>query len=264
MIQHPSNLETTFVTEKSNAISEYPSNKKWQELSLNWMKEAFHNRYMYNFESLGRPIIQTPIDMAAMQELIWEIKPDLIIETGIAHGGSLIFSASMLALIDLCDAIESGKSINPKVSNRKVLGIDIDIRAHNRAAIEAHPMASRIQMIQGSSIASDIIAQVHAVAAKHSRVLVCLDSNHTHDHVLAELNAYAPLTSVGSYCVVFDTVVEDLPKEMFPDRPWGPGNNPKTAVWEYLKTHTEFQIDKSIQDKLLITVAPDGYLKRIA
>lgn len=125
-------------------------------------------------------------------------------------------------------------------------------------------MASRIQMIQGSSISSDIIAQVHAVAAKYSRVLVCLDSNHTHDHVLAELNAYAPLTSTGSYCVVFDTVVEDLPKEMFPDRPWGPGNNPKTAVWEYLKTHPEFQIDKSIQDKLLITVAPDGYLKRIA
>ena len=159
---------------------------------------------------------------------------------------------------------EDKKSINPKVSNRKVLGIDIDIRAHNRAAIEAHPMASRIQMIQGSSFAEDIIAQVHAVAAKYSKVLVCLDSNHTHDHVLAELNAYAPLTSAGSYCVVFDTVVEDLPKEMFPDRPWGPGNNPKTAVWEYLKTHPEFQIDKSIQDKLLITVAPDGYLKRIA
>ena len=199
-----------------------------------------------------------------MQELIWEIKPDLIIETGIAHGGSLIFSASMLALLDMCDAIESGKSINPQVSNRKVLGIDIDIRAHNRASIEAHPMASRIQMIQGSSIATDTIAQVYAVAAKHSRVLVCLDSNHTHDHVLAELNAYAPLTSAGSYCVVFDTVVEDLPKELFLDRPWGPGNNPKTAVWEYLKTHPEFQIDKSIQHKLLITVAPDGYLKRIA
>lgn len=168
----------------------------------------------------------------------------------------------MLALLDMCDAIESGKSINPKVSNRKVLGIDIDIRAHNRAAIEAHPMASRIQMIQGSSIAADIIAQVKAVASKYSRVLVCLDSNHTHDHVLAELNAYAPLTSVGSYCVVFDTIVEDLPKEMFPDRPWGPGNNPKTAVWEYLKSHPEFQIDKDIQNKLLITVAPDGYLKR--
>lgn len=198
-----------------------------------------------------------------MQELIWSIKPDLIIETGIAHGGSLILSASMLAMLDMCDAIEAGETLDPKISRRKVLGIDIDIRAHNRAAIEAHPMASRIQMIQGSSIAPEIIEQVRAVAENYSRVLVCLDSNHTHDHVLAELQAYAPLTSEGSYCVVFDTVVEDMPKEMFPDRPWGPGDNPKTAVWEYLKTHAEFEIDKSIQHKLLITVAPDGYLKRV-
>jgi cephalosporin hydroxylase len=198
-----------------------------------------------------------------MQNLIWQIRPDLIIETGIAHGGSLVMSASMLALLDLCDGIESGSTIDPKKSKRKVLGIDIDIRPHNRAAIEAHPMASRIQMIQGSSIDPGVIAKVHAVAANYSRVLVCLDSNHTHEHVLAELNAYAPLTSVGSYCVVFDTIIEDLPAEMFPDRPWGPGNNPKTAVWEYVKTHPEFEIDKSIQNKLLITVAPDGWLKRI-
>jgi cephalosporin hydroxylase len=152
----------------------------------------------------------------------------------------------------------------PQTSQRKVLGIDIDIRAHNRAAIEAHPMASRIQMIQGSSIAHEIIEQVTQVASGYERILVCLDSNHTHAHVLAELQAYAPLTSVGSYCVVFDTLVEDMPADMFPDRPWGPGDNPKTAVWEYLKTHPEFRIDKSIQNKLLITVAPDGYLKRIA
>ena len=198
-----------------------------------------------------------------MQELIWSIKPDLIIETGIAHGGSLIFSASMLALLDMCDAIESGEKLDPKITRRKVLGIDIDIRTHNRVAIEAHPMASRIQMIQGSSIAPEIIEQVRNVAANYSRVLVCLDSHHTHDHVLAELEAYAPLSSAGSYCVVFDTVVEDMPKEMFPDRPWGPGNNPKTAVWEYLKSHPEFEIDKSIQHKLMITVAPDGYLKRV-
>ena len=220
-------------------------------------------KYSYHFDWMGRPIIQFPQDMVAVQELIWQIKPDLIIETGIAHGGSLILSASMLAMLDMCDAIETGATINPKESKRKVLGIDIDIRAHNRAAIEAHPMASRIQMIQGSSIATDIIAQVHAVAANYSRILVMLDSNHTHAHVLAELQAYAPLTSVGSYCCVFDTVVEDMPKEMFPDRPWGPGDNPKTAVWEYLKTHAEFEIDKSIQHKLLITVAPDGYLKRL-
>jgi cephalosporin hydroxylase len=210
-----------------------------------------------------------------MQELIWSIKPDLIIETGIAHGGSLIFSASMLALLDMSDAIEAGEMFDPKLSRRKVLGIDIDIRAHNRVAIEAHPMASRIQMIQGSSIAPEIIEQVHAIAKNYSRILVCLDSHHTHDHVLAELQAYAPLTSLGSYCVVFDTIVEDMPKEMFPDRPWGPGDNPKTAVWEYLRLLASegaldadgaplvFEIDRSIQNKLLITVAPDGYLRRV-
>ncbi len=253
-----------FQSEVLTRIEAVSTNNSLRQSAAIFTQTSIVSQYSYNFSWQGRPIIQYPQDMAAMQELIWEIKPDLIIETGIAHGGSLIFSASMLALLDMCDAIESGKSISPKVSNRKVLGIDIDIRAHNRTAIEAHPMASRIQMIQGSSIVADIIAQVHAVAAKYSRILVCLDSNHTHEHVLAELKAYASLTSVGSYCVVFDTVVEDLPKEMFPDRPWGPGNNPKTAVWEYLKTHPEFQIDKSIQDKLLITVAPDGYLKRIA
>jgi len=234
-----------------------------QALSRIWSRETNRDGYTYNFAWQDRPIIQYPQDMVAMQELIWQIKPDLIIETGIAHGGSLIFSASMLALLDMCDAIETGDKIDPKVSKRKVLGIDIDIRAHNRAVIEAHPMSSRIQMIQGSSIAPEIIAQVKTVAADYSRVLVCLDSNHTHAHVLAELEAYAPLTSVDSYCVVFDTLVEDMPADMFSARPWGPGNNPKTAVWEYLKTHPEFEIDKSIQHKLLITVAPDGYLKRV-
>jgi len=229
-----------------------------------WVNNANRLKYSYHFESLGRPIIQYPQDMVAMQELIWQVKPDLIIETGIAHGGSLILNASMLALLDMCEAIESGSTLNPKQSSRKVLGIDIDIRAHNRSAIEAHPMASRIQMIEGSSIAPEIIEQVNSIAKDFKRVLVCLDSNHTHDHVLAELDAYAPLTSVGSYCVVFDTIVEDMPADMFPNRPWGPGNNPKTAVWEYLKTHPEFEIDKSIQHKLLITVAPDGYLKRIS
>jgi cephalosporin hydroxylase len=248
------------VKERVDAIGQ---NEELKSSANNFMKTSLAPKYSYNFSWLGRPIIQYPQDMVAMQELIWGIKPDLIIETGIAHGGSLILSASMLALLDMCEAIEAGVSFNPKESRRKVLGIDIDIRAHNRAAIETHPMASRIQMIQGSSIATEIIKQVRAIASNYKRVLVILDSNHTHDHVLAELKAYAPLTSVGSYCVAFDTVVEDMPKEMFPDRPWGPGNNPKTAVWEYLKTHPEFEIDKSIQHKLLITVAPDGYLKRV-
>jgi cephalosporin hydroxylase len=234
-----------------------------QALSRVWSRETNRNGYTYNFSWMGRPIIQYPQDIVAMQELIWQVKPDLIIETGIAHGGSLIFSASMLALLDYCDAVETGTMLDPKASRRRVLGLDIDIRAHNRAAIEAHPMAHRIDMIEGSSIAPEVIARVHAIAAKHERILVCLDSNHTHDHVLAELEAYAPLTSVGSYCVVFDTLIEDMPADMFPDRPWGPGDNPKTAVHEYLKTHPEFEIDKQIDHKLLISVAPDGYLKRL-
>lgn len=242
------------------------ANRNDEELcasAATFMRTSATSKYSYNFAWQGRPIIQYPQDMVAMQELIWSVQPDLIIETGIAHGGSLIFNASMLAQLDMCDAIEAGTSFNPKESRRKVLGIDIDIRSHNREAIEAHPMASRIQMIQGSSVAPEIIEQVKQAAAGYQRILVCLDSNHTHEHVLAELEAYAPLTSVGSYCVVFDTIIEDLPADMFPDRPWGPGDNPKTAVWEYLKTHAEFEIDKHIDYKLLISVAPDGYLKRV-
>jgi cephalosporin hydroxylase len=219
-----------------------------------WANLANARKYSYHFEWLGRPIIQYPQDIVAMQELIWSTKPDLIIETGIAHGGSLIFSASMLELNAACGGPQDGR----------VLGVDIDIRAHNRAAIEGHPMFKRITMIQGSSVAPEIIEQVQAKAAGKRRVLVCLDSHHTHAHVLAELQAYAPLTSVGSYCVVFDTVIEDMPADMFPDRPWGPANNPKTAVREYLKSHSEFEIDKQIDHKLLISVAPDGYLKRVA
>ena len=218
-----------------------------------WLNKANLRKYSYHFEWLGRPIIQYPQDIIAMQELIWSVQPDLIIETGVAHGGSLIFYASILELNAICGGIQ----------NAEVLGIDIDIRQHNREAIEAHPMCKRISMIEGSSIAPEIIEQVKVKAQGKQKILVCLDSNHTHDHVLAELEAYAPMTSVGSYCVVFDTIIEDLPDNMFSDRPWGVGNNPKTAVWEYLKTHPEFEIDKTIQHKLLITVAPDGYLKRI-
>lgn len=244
-------------------INHMGGDEKLKALSMEWSNHANSRKYSYHFEWLGRPIIQYPQDMVAMQELIWAAKPDLIIETGIAHGGSLIFNATMLALLDMCDAIEAGVALDPKMSKRRVLGIDIDIRPHNRAAIESHPMASLIHMIQGSSVSPEIVEQVKTAAAGFSRVLVCLDSNHTHNHVLSELQAYAPLTSVGSYCVVFDTVIEDMPKEMFPNRPWGPGNNPKTAVWEYLKTNPDFEIDKGIPHKLLLTVAPDGYLKRI-
>lgn len=253
-----------FQKEVKDRIASYENDVPLKSDAAAFLRSSIASRYSYNFTWLGRPIIQYPQDMIAMQELIWSIQPDLIVETGIAHGGSLIFSASMLAQLDLCDAIESGEKVDPRKSKRKVLGIDIDIRAHNRAAIEAHPMSSRIQMIQGSSVAPEVVIQVKAIAARYKRILVCLDSNHTHDHVLGELEAYAPLTSVGSYCVVFDSVVEDMPKEMSFDRPWGPGNNPKTAVWKYLETHKEFEIDKSVQDKLLVTVAPDGYLRRVA
>jgi cephalosporin hydroxylase len=244
-------------------------------LSIDWICETAKYKYTYNYTSMGRPIIQFPQDMVAMQELIWRIKPDLIIETGIAHGGSLVLSASMLALLDYCDAVETGQVLDPTASRRRVLGLDIDIRAHNRTAIEAHPLAHKIGMIRGSSVSPEVIAQVHEYAEGYERILVFLDSNHTHDHVLSELEAYAPLTGKGSYCVVFDTVVEDMPDGMFPNRPWGKGNNPKTAVWEYLKRlkmegrkavdgePLEFEIDKMIENKLLITVAPDGYLKRV-
>lgn len=252
-----------FKNEVAARIAANGTNTALVESARKFVNASASAQYSYNFMWQGRPIIQYPQDMVAMQELIWAIRPDLIIETGIAHGGSLIFNASMLALLDVCDAVESGEKLDARASKRKVIGVDIDIRQHNRAAIEAHPMASRIEMIQGSSISPEIFAQVASAAAGYSRVLVSLDSNHTHDHVLAELELYAPLTSVGSYCVVFDTVVEDMPKEMFPDRPWGPGDNPKTAVWKYLETHKEFEIDRHIQDQLLITVAPDGYLKRV-
>lgn len=218
-----------------------------------FMKSSLEPKYSYNFSWLGRPIIQYPQDIVAMQEIIWSVQPDLIIETGIAHGGSLIFSASMLELNAACGGPQ----------NAEVVGVDIDIRPHNRAAIEAHPMFKRIRMIQGSSIAPEIVDQVKAFAAGKKKILVCLDSNHTHDHVLAELEAYAPLTSVGSYCVVFDTVVEDTAECCPADRPWGKGNNPKTAVREYLKTHSEFEIDHQLDHKLLISVAPQGYLKRV-
>jgi cephalosporin hydroxylase len=234
-----------------------------KDRAFQWFQHSLQHKYSYNFSSLGRPIIQYPQDMVAIQELVWQIRPDLIIETGIAHGGSLILSASMLALIDYCDAVSSGQVLDPHTTQRRVLGIDIDIRAHNRAAIEAHPMSHRIDMIQGSSIATDVIAQVHRIAQAHRRILVILDSNHTHDHVLAELEAYAPLVSRDSYCIVFDTVVEDLPNAMYPDRPWGKGNNPKTAVHEFLSARKDFAIDEAIEAKLQITVAPDGYLKRV-
>ncbi|MBS0193787.1 MAG: cephalosporin hydroxylase family protein [Proteobacteria bacterium] len=251
-----------FEKETSARLSANATNVDLHKAAAAFMRESIRAQYSYNFRALGRPIIQYPQDIVAVQELIWATRPDLVIETGIAHGGSLVLSASMLAILDYCDAVQSGNALDPKNPSRSVLGIDIDIRAHNRAAIEAHPMASRIRMLEGSSIDADIISQVRKAAKDAATVLVFLDSNHTHEHVLAELKVYAPLASPGSYCVVFDTVVADLPSGTYPNRPWDNDNNPKTAVREFLAGHPEFEVDNDIEAKLLVTVAPGGYLRR--
>lgn len=238
-------------------------NQELQAAAKDFMLLSTNPKYSYNFKWLGRPIIQYPQDMVAVQELIWSVKPDIIVETGIAHGGSLVLSASILAMLDYADAFAAREMLDPSKPKRKVVGVDIEIRPHNREALERHAMRPRMELIEGSSIDPSIVKQVKAHVEGRERVMVFLDSNHTHDHVLAELMAYAPLVSPGSYCVVFDTIVEDLPDGMFPNRPWDKGNNPKTAVWEFLKDHPEFEVDRTIENKLLITVAPDGFLKRV-
>lgn len=241
-----------FIEERAERIESNGTNAALAEAAHQFTVESVKPQYSYNFSWMGRPIIQYPQDMVAMQEIIWNLKPDLIIETGIAHGGSLIYYASLLELLSNCGQ-----------GDGRIVGVDIDIREHNRREIENHPMAHRIDMIQGSSVDASIVEQVAEHAKGKERVLVVLDSNHTHEHALQELEVYAPMVSVGSYCVVFDTLIEDMPENAYPDRPWGPGNNPKTAVWQYIKDHPEFEIDKAIQNKLLISVAPDGYLKRV-
>jgi hypothetical protein len=235
-----------FKVECKDRIASYENNAELKKAASDFNIFSNKELYSYNFSWMGRPIIQYPQDMIAMQELIWDIKPDLIIETGIAHGGSLIYYASIMELI--------GKG--------EIIGIDIDIREHNKKEIEAHPMFKRIKMIQGSAIDPEIVAKAASYIKPGMTVMVCLDSNHTHDHVLEELKLYAPLVTLGSYCVVFDTIVEDMPKGMY-DRPWDIGNNPKTAVFEYLKTDDSFEINTQIDNKLLISVAPSGYLKKV-
>lgn len=254
---------TDFKPEVAGRVASYENDETLKAAANAFMVASTKPKYSYNFSFMGRPIIQYPQDMVAVQELIWAIQPDLIIETGIAHGGSLIMSAAMLALIDMTEALEAGTSLDPVQSKRKVLGIDIDIRDHNRAAIDAHPMRSRIEMIQASSIAPETVEQVKNFAKDYETILVFLDSNHTHEHVLEELRAYAPLTSKDSYCVVFDTIIEDIGKDMYPDRPWDVGDNPKTAVYAYLKENDTFEIDRQKDLQILISVAPHGFLKRI-
>jgi cephalosporin hydroxylase len=230
------------------AIARMAADPETRAAAARLFERTIAHRYSYNFTWLGRPVIQYPQDLVALQEIIWRVKPDLIVETGIAHGGSLIFSASMLELLG---------------GNGRVLGIDIDIRAHNRAEIERHPLARRITMIQGSSVDEAVAREVGALSVGR-RVMVCLDANHAHAHVLKELQLYSPLVPRGSYLVVLDTVVEDLAPGQLGDRPWGPGNSPKTAVHEFLRTNSRFRIDKAIESKLLLTVAPDGYLECVS
>lgn len=239
-------MTDTFEQDKQESIRQLGESAQLHAASRKWVENAARLKYSYNFTWLGRPIIQFPQDIIAMQEIVWRVQPEMIIETGVARGGSLMLYASLLELIG---------------GAGQVLGIDIDIRQHNRVAIENHPLAHRIALMQGSSIDEQLVANVREFTRGRERVMVVLDSNHTHEHVARELTLYAPLVTKGSYLVVFDTLIEDMPEDFFPDRPWGKGNNPKTAVWEFLKTTDRFVIDQEYNDKLLITVAPDGYLR---
>jgi len=238
----------SFLDARVVSIEKLAKNKQLRNTSLSFIKDCGALGYQYNFDWLGVPIIQVPQDIVAIQEIIWKTKPDVIIETGVARGGSLILSASILHLLN---------------GNGKVIGIDIDIRDHNRAAIESHSLAFRINLIQGSSIEPSTIEQVNNFIKAEDKVMVILDSNHTHEHVLKELNLYSPLVTKDCYLIVMDTLVDDMPADYFKDRSWGENNNPKTAVHEFLKSSDRFEINESMHNKLLITVAPDGYLKCI-
>lgn len=244
-------------------LGQVNENSLLRHSAAQFMQASINAKYSYNFSWLGRPVIQYPQDIVAFQEIIWKVKPDLIIETGIAHGGSLMLSASMLALLDFFDAQKQHQSKVDLSPKRKVLGVDIEIRKHNRDAIEAHPLNNYITMIEGSSIEKPVVDQVKAISQEANCVLVCLDSNHSHEHVIAELDAYAPMVTDGSYCIVFDTVVENLDESMNLEKPWSVGNNPMTAIKSWLPKHPEFVVDHEIDKKLLISVAPNGYLKKV-
>ncbi len=237
-----------FVKMTKDNVACQGADERFRSVTDKWIKSSVENKYTYNFTWLGRPIIQYPQDILALQEIIFKVKPEIIVEAGIARGGSIIFSASMLELIG---------------SPAEVLGIDIDIRSHNREAILAHPMSKRIQLLQGSSVSAETIAEVKKRVG-NKKALVILDSNHTYEHVKQELELYSPLVQKDSYLIVFDTVIDDLSDELSAGRPWGYKNGPKKAVDEFLQKTNRFEIDEEIQNKLMITAAPSGYLKCIS
>jgi len=226
-------------------IKENKNIKELEEVAIKWMKISAENRLSYEVDWLGIPIIQTPEDMILMQDLIFKIKPDVIIETGIAHGGSLIYYASLLELL--------GKG--------KVIGIDIEIREHNRKVIEKHPLFKRVKLIEGSSISEEVIEKIRKTVPNDFKVIVCLDSNHTKSHVLKELQLYYGFINLGSYIVVFDTNTSRL-AELGACGKMYLNNSPKEAVEEFLRKHDNFKIDKTY-NKLYISYSQNGYLKRI-
>jgi cephalosporin hydroxylase len=251
-----------FLNESKQQVLAMAADSELQSVTRDWLTRVGEYKWAYNFTWMGRPAIQFPTDAWAMQEIMWEAKPDVIVETGVAHGGSLVFYAAMLAMLDLSEYLseETAEEFRPR---RKVIGVDIEIREHNRRAIDGHPFRPWIALIEGSSTEAPVIERVREESNKYTRRMVVLDSNHTHDHVFAELNAYAPLVTPDQYLVVFDTLVEFIPGPSVRERPWGPGNNPMTAVREFLKQSDQFSIDEHIHNKLQITVAPNGFLKRL-
>lgn len=244
-----SNPIQEFINERQADIKAMGEDQELRQKSIDWMLHADRYKYTYNFSWMGRPIIKFPSDIVIQQELMWQLKPDLVIETGIAHGGSIIFTSSMMEMMGI---------------EGEVVAVDIDIRKHNKDLIESHPMYKRITMIEGSSIDPAIVEQVRAKTVGKKRVMVVLDSMHSHEHVYQELLAYADMVTVGSYCVLPDTFIEFFPKGYYShNRPWDVGNNPYTAMKKFMSETDKFEIDKDLTSKSMITETIDGYLKRI-
>lgn len=223
---------------------ENKNTRELEEIGLKWVKVSAENRLSYEIDWLGVPVIQTPEDLILMQELIFNVRPDFIIETGIGHGGGLIYYASVMELLN----------------KGRVIGVDIEIREHNRKAIEAHPLYKRIKLIEGDSVSNETIQEVKKTLLPGSNVIVCLDSDHTKPHVFKELQLYHQFVRPGGYVVVFDTNTSKLAELDACDKKYI-NNGPKEAIEEFLKTNGDFEIDVSY-NKLYISYSPDGYLRR--